>query len=328
MKNKNLIFKFFKKNIRFFLSFCSSFLIILVIGIYLLASTESYDYANRKRNIDIGDICLVYAKYHDIEYYENYFEDEVINVIESPYYIHYLNTGYNPLFLMDDENYSENYVLMDYNTYFNYNLPSTLTINNITLKVNQEKFSNLPGCYINEKAFNENILPKYYGIIVTHDNFEKICSYKSNANSSDRLICLNEKMHKVAEAHDLETMQKLYFLIILTFNFSSIAIYYIYIKKNIADIKMLNHLGYSRKIQISLLLIVPFLGIFISEVLSVPISILIFEIYNKFSSITSNSLYFFPEIFNAIMFSFIVTIVFLFLYTLLTYKLMGKKYYD
>ncbi len=307
---KKLFLGYYKENFKFKLIFCFLLVFIFILSAIIMSRLDIDYAADGRKTIQIGD---VYVFKHESYKTKEEEEQELGAKLNICFFSNILNGNnfpsnsyYNSIFyyiyLVDDDSLPLDTIVMDKETYYRNQFPESLDFNynsdeRVTLKVSSTIFSSKKGVFLNSHFADDKLIEcQEYYVLVDESNFENICKYLDRHEGRGRLVNVSnlnyaeikEKEYQIKE-NDIEKETIFFVIPMVTGLILSISVF-CYINKNERNIFMMKLEGYS-SLKISFVTFsIPFFSLLECSLISIPVNMLIINLYNHLISKTTPSI--------------------------------------
>lgn len=305
---KKLVLGYYKDNFKFKLIFCFLLFFIFIISAITMSQLD-IDYASDgKKTIEIGDTYVYEHKSYKTKEEEEQelgaklnacFSSNILNGNNLPKSSN--NSNFYFIYLIDDDSLPLDTIIMDKETYYRNQFPESLEFKynskeNITLKVSSTTFSSKKGVFLNSNFINDKFIEyQYYYILVDENNIKNICKY---LDMHDGLGLINISNKNYAEIREKEyainrndtEKETIFFVIPMVAGLILSVSVFCYINKNERNIFMMKLEGYSSSKISFLVFSIPFFSLIECGLISIPINMLIIDLYNRLISKTTPSI--------------------------------------
>ena len=341
---KKLILGYYKDNFKFKLIFCFLLVFIFIISAITMSQLDIDYIADGRKTIQIGDTYVYKHKSYMTKEEEEKelgaklnicFPSTILNGNNLP--LSSFSSNFHYIYLIDDDNLPLDTIIMDKETYYRNQFPESLDFEynskeNITLKVSSTIFSSKKGVFLNSHFIDDKLIDcQYYYVLVDENNIENICQYLDTHDGLGLINISNKNFDKIREKeyainrNDAEK-ETIFFVIPMVAGFILSISVFCYINKNERNIFMMKLEGYS-SLKISFVILsIPFFSLLECSLISIPVNMLIINLYNHLISRTTPAIYYGYWTTNQFIISGVTLLIFLvFDFIYLQYKIRKTR---
>ena len=341
---KKLILGYYKENFKFKLIFCFLLVFIFILSAIIMSRLDIDYAADSRKTIQIGDVYVFeHESYKTKEEEEQElgakfnicFFSTILNGNNSS--LNYISKFYY-IYLVDDDSLPLDTIVMDKETYYRNQFPESLDFNynsneRVTLKVSSTIFSSKKGVFLNSHFADDKLIEcQDYYVLVDEDNIENICEYLDRHEGRGRLINIsNLNYAKIREKEsDIKDnsieKETIFFVIPMVAGLILSISVFCYINKNERNIFIMKLEGYS-SLKISFVTFsIPFFSLLECSLISIPVNMLIINLYNHLISKTTPAIFYGYWTKNQFIISGVTLLIFLSLdFIYLQYKIRKAR---